>query len=158
VSALDLDKLARLLSMAGSSGYDGEALNAVRLADRLLRAAGATWADLLTAQDQLAVACEAAAVLKAENVALRAELDQLRTTGTAVAVWQDVGAAITSSRTAAAWALDLHDRGDVWLSDFEVDFLNTCTTWTGRLTPRQQSIFTRIMGRITERTGLQPPA
>jgi hypothetical protein len=144
--------------MAGSSNYDSEALNAVRLADRLLRAAGATWNDLLVAQDQLAVACEAAAVLKAENLALRAELDQLRAAGTAVAVWQEVGAAITSSRTAAAWALALHDRGDVWLSEFETDFLSTCSTWAGRLTPRQRPVFQRIMDRIVARTGMQPPA
>jgi hypothetical protein len=44
------------------------------------------------------------------------------------------------------------------LSDFEVDFLNTCMGWTGRLTPRQQPIFQRIMERIVERTGMQPPA
>jgi hypothetical protein len=158
VSALDLKRLARILGVAGSSSHEGEALNAIRAADRMIRAAGATWNDLLTAQDQLAVACEAAAVLAAENLSLRAELDQLRAAGTAVAVWQDVGAAITSSRSAAQWALGLHDRGDVWLTDFEVAFLNTCMGWTGRLTPRQQPVFTRIMDRIVERTGMQPPA
>jgi hypothetical protein len=109
VSDLDLKKLARILAMAGSTSHEGEALNAVRLADRLLRAAGATWDDLLVAQDQLAIAYEAASVLAAENLALRAELDQLRAAGTAVAVWQDVGAAITSSRSGAQWALALHD-------------------------------------------------
>jgi hypothetical protein len=157
VSELDLTKLARILGVAGSSSHEGEALNAVRLADRMLRAAGATWDDLLAAQDQLAVAYEAAAVLNAENLALKAELDQLRTTGTAVGIWQDVGSAITSSRSAAQWALGLHQTGAVWLSAFEVDLLNTCTTWAGRLTPRQQPVFQRIMDRIVNRTGLTPP-
>jgi hypothetical protein len=158
VSHLDLKKLARFLAVAGSSNYDNEALTAMRLADRLLRAAGATWNDLLVAQSQLAIAYEAASILKAETLALKAELDQLRAGGTAVAGWQDVGAAIASSRSAAQWALGLHERGDVWLSDFEVDFLGTCMGWTGRLTPRQQPIFQRIMDRIVERTGMQPPA
>lgn len=41
------DRLARLLGMVGSA-HDGEALNAARLADKLLRQTGATWFEILT--------------------------------------------------------------------------------------------------------------
>src|SRR3954471_3160878 len=40
-------RLARLLAMMGAA-HDGEALNASRLADRLVRESGATWLDVLT--------------------------------------------------------------------------------------------------------------
>ncbi len=39
-------RLAKLLGMMGSSA-DGEALNAARLADRLVRDAGTTWLDII---------------------------------------------------------------------------------------------------------------
>jgi hypothetical protein len=42
----DRDKLARILGMTGSL-HDGEALNAARLADRLVREQGITWFDVL---------------------------------------------------------------------------------------------------------------
>jgi hypothetical protein len=41
------EKLAAVLGMLGST-HDGEALNAARLADRMRRAAGVTWTDLLS--------------------------------------------------------------------------------------------------------------
>jgi hypothetical protein len=40
------DRLVKLLGMVGSA-HDGEALNAARLADKLLRDAGLTWADVI---------------------------------------------------------------------------------------------------------------
>jgi hypothetical protein len=49
VSALpdaDRDRLTRLLGMLGSD-FDGEVANAGRLADRLVRAAGLTWDDIV---------------------------------------------------------------------------------------------------------------
>jgi hypothetical protein len=39
-------RLARLLGMVGSD-HDGEALNAARLADRMVRESGITWQDVL---------------------------------------------------------------------------------------------------------------
>jgi hypothetical protein len=44
--ALDKKRLVQVLGMTGSDG-DGEALNAIRLANRMLRAANTTWSDLL---------------------------------------------------------------------------------------------------------------
>jgi hypothetical protein len=49
VSALaeaDRDRLAKLLGLLGSA-YDGEVANAGRLADKLVRAAGLTWPDII---------------------------------------------------------------------------------------------------------------
>lgn len=43
---IDLDRLAHLLGMLGSR-FDGEALNAGRLAHRLVRSAGSTWPEVL---------------------------------------------------------------------------------------------------------------
>jgi hypothetical protein len=157
VSELDLKKLGRVIAMVGSS-HDGEALTALRLADRMLRDAAMRWEDLLSPVHELEIATEAAAVLLAENTALKTELAQLRTTGTAVAMWSDVGSAISNTQRAAQWALDLYHQGHVWLSDFEVRFLSTCTRWGGRLTPEQAPIFQRVMNLVAVRTGMTPPA
>jgi hypothetical protein len=43
---LDLERLARIIAMGGS-GHDGEALAAIRLANRSIREAGTTWHDVL---------------------------------------------------------------------------------------------------------------
>jgi hypothetical protein len=48
------DRLARLMGMVGSM-HDGEALNAARLADKLVRSCGLTWAEVF-APPELAVA------------------------------------------------------------------------------------------------------
>jgi len=76
VSELDLKKLGRVIAMVGSN-HEGEALTALRLADRMLRDAGMRWEDLLSPAHELEIATEAAAVLLAENTALKAELKQL---------------------------------------------------------------------------------
>jgi hypothetical protein len=154
VTEFNLRKLGRVIAMVGSS-HEGEALTALRLADRMLRDAGMRWEDLLSLAHELEVATEAAAVLLAENTALKAELEQLRTTGTAIAR-SEVGSAIDTQR-AAQWALDLHRQGRVWLSDFEVRFLSICTQWDGRLTLTQAPMFQRVMERIAVRTGMTPP-
>jgi hypothetical protein len=44
--ALDLDRLARVLGLLGSS-HDGEVLAAARMAERMRREAGATWSQIL---------------------------------------------------------------------------------------------------------------
>ena len=46
LSPQDRYRLARLLGMTGSA-HDGEALNAARLADRLVRDRGVTWIDAI---------------------------------------------------------------------------------------------------------------
>jgi hypothetical protein len=153
---IDLTLLSKMLGMTGSSG-DGEALNAARLANKLVVQSGRSWADFVEAYKQAETATEAASVLLAENTSLKAELAELRSTGSAVAPWQNIGAQVSSTRDGAQWALALHAQGAVWLSDFEVQFLTRCSTWTGRLTAKMQPIYTRVIDRITERTGLVPP-
>ena len=154
--SLDLTRFARVVGLLGSA-HEGERSNAVTAGGRMLQAAGMRWEDFIEAHHRAEIATAAAADLLLENTALKAELEQLRRTGTAVALWNDVGAQVSDNRVAAEWALDLHRRGAVWLSDFEVPFLTRCTNWTGRLTPKMQPIFQRIMDRIVERTGLTPP-
>lgn len=44
----DRDRIAKLLGMTGSR-HDGEALNAARMADALVRELGLTWTDVLAA-------------------------------------------------------------------------------------------------------------
>lgn len=46
--ALDMKRFIAIMGMTGSAG-DGEALNAVRKANEMLRAAGKTWSDVLSA-------------------------------------------------------------------------------------------------------------
>jgi hypothetical protein len=140
------------------SDHEGERTNAVTLGGRMLAAAGMRWEDFIEAHRRAEIATEAAAVLLAENSALKAEVEQLRRTGSSVALMEDVGAQVSDSRLAAEWALDLHARGRVWLApDFEVEFLQSCTRWRGRLTPKMEGIFQRIMDRIVARTGMTPP-
>ena len=157
MSEFDLKKLGRVIAMVGSR-HEGEALTALRLADRMLRDAGMRWEDLLSPAHELEIATEAASVLLAENTALKDELEQLRTTGTGIATWSDVGAPLAATQRAAEWALDLHRHGRVWLSEFEVRFRSTCSQWGGRLNPKQAPIFRRVMERIAVCTGVKPPA
>ena len=72
-------------------------------------------------------------------------------------MWSEVGAATADTQRAAQWALDVHRQGRVWLSDFEVRFLITCTRWDGGLTPKQVPIFRQVIERIAVRTGMTPP-
>jgi hypothetical protein len=155
---LDREKLAKLLALT-TSPNPHEAASAMRKANSLRDEAGMGWEDVLAPLRQLEIATDAASILLAENTALKAELDELRTNGTAIAVWRDVGAATSNTRAAAKWALDLHRRELVYLTaEFEVPFLNTCARWTGPLRPKQRPIFQQILDRVVERTGLTPPA
>jgi hypothetical protein len=160
-AVIDLDRLAKLLGIAGSSVHEGEVVNAVRLCDRLLNAAGMRWPDLVKPFEQAAVATEAARVLVAENNELRAENERLRaeaSRGTAVAIWENIGDGHFSNvPVAATWALDLFTRGECWLSTFESDFLLTASQWQGRLTPKQLPVFDQIIAGVVERTGQFPP-
>ena len=80
---LNRDKLAKLLALT-TSPNDNEAVSAVRTANRLRDSAGMGWEDVLAPLRQLEIANEAASILLAENTELKAELDELRTNGTAI--------------------------------------------------------------------------
>jgi len=47
----DLDRLVKFLGMTGSA-HDGECLNAARMASKMLRDLGLTWAEVLTPKRQ----------------------------------------------------------------------------------------------------------
>jgi hypothetical protein len=63
-SDIDLTLLGKMLGMLGSRG-DGEALNAARLANKLVRLSGRTWADFIEAFKVAETATAAAAELLA---------------------------------------------------------------------------------------------
>jgi hypothetical protein len=67
---LDLERLARVIAMGGS-GHDGEALAALRQADRSIRAAGMTWHDVLLPGRLIEGLADEVQRLRAELTALR---------------------------------------------------------------------------------------
>jgi hypothetical protein len=154
---VDLARLGKLLGMLGSA-HDGEAGNAGRMATGLIRAAGMDWNDFIGAAERAAIAEEAARHLLAENGQLRTLLEQAEARGGALAIWQDAGAPVTNSKRSAAWAVDLYQRGEIYLSPKECDFLiGKVPGWRGPLRPRQQEWLQHIITRIAEQTGMAPP-
>ena len=154
---IDLDRLARFLEIADTSAHDGEALNAVRHAGRVLRDEGWRWTDLLRPARELETAIEAAQALLAENDMLRAQVAQAEARGGALTTWNEVSATGDRHRSAARWMLDLAAQRRVGLSDWEIGFLTTCAGWTGQLTIRMWPNFDRILARVVSATGLRPP-
>jgi hypothetical protein len=152
VNAFDTERFVRVIAMVGSA-HDGEALTAARLAERLLRDGGLTWADLLKPHAELNVAVDAAQALLAENEQLRAELDQYRNSVSVAGDWHQVG----DYRAQARWALGLAERGLVRLNGFERSFLWTISRWRGALTDRQQPIWDDLLPEIVRRSGRVPP-
>ena len=74
---LDLERLARVIAMGGS-GHDGEALAALRQADRSIRNAGMTWHDVLLPGRLAAEVQQLRDELTALRAAKAAETQQLR--------------------------------------------------------------------------------
>jgi hypothetical protein len=168
---LDRERIARLLALAGSTDAAGEAQNAVRIADHEIRKAGIGWAELIAPNrevaagnganpidpSELATANEANLLLLVENAALREELDLLRNRAGG-GQWDDVGESVGNVNAAAQWAIDLTQRGDIDLTEREIDFLDRCRQWRGRLTPRMNDWFVDLVAKVTARTGQYPPA
>ena len=73
---MDRSRLAQVLGMMGSA-HDGEALNAARVAVRMLKEAGLTWPQMLDGGQERA-AVEAARVLLQENERLQLEKQELQ--------------------------------------------------------------------------------
>lgn len=155
---IDLNRIAKLLAIVGSSLHEGEAVNAIRLVDRELKKARLGWADLIAPSRELAVADEANAALLAENQELREALDNLSRSGRGGGQWDDVGASGGNTNAVAQWALDLVLHGVIDLTERETDFLHTCRRWRGRLTAAHQGWFDSLILKLTARTGQYPPA
>lgn len=56
---MDKDRLVKLLGMT-TSEHDGEALNAMRMANALVQAAGKTWAEVLATQNTINISLQRA--------------------------------------------------------------------------------------------------
>jgi hypothetical protein len=155
-SKLDRNRLGKILARLDSP-FDDEALSAARMGGRMLSAAGMAWQSLVDPyRDELETAIEATRILLAENIELRAEVERLRAAaGRPALAWQDVG--INKIQAAARWLAELHDDGEIWLSEFEIQFIGTLTRQTRPLSPKQDPIFRRIVERVFARTGMSPP-
>lgn len=121
--SLDFDRLAKVLGMVGSA-HEGEALNALRQADMMLRSAGLTWLGLTGAVQEIGR-------LEAEVERLKAELRSFTDDDT----WQPPHVAI---------ARRLKDDIRLDLSDWERDFLNSIAERFEPLTLKQKCVFDRI--------------
>jgi hypothetical protein len=140
------ERLVKLLGQAGSS-YDGEAVTALRLAQKLLREQRLTWRELFdglpasrgdAALQQMKQRVE---ILERENARLRGGQPQPE-----------------NHQKVAQWILGLAAARSVFLAPFEHDFLETVQDWTGSLTEKQRPIFVRIVAKAVRCTGHEPPA
>jgi hypothetical protein len=156
MSELDLKKLAQIISMVGSS-HDGEAFNALRLADRMIRDSGRIWPDVIKPAEELALVVEAAQVLHRENEELREELARRRGVAAVALGHVDDWMPGAEPRAKARWCLDLHATGALNLNAWEEGFLHSIVQWKGRLSRRQAPVFERLLRRVAERVGSPPP-
>jgi Protein of unknown function (DUF2786) len=152
-------RLIQLLGMTGSA-FDGEAVTALRLAQKLMREHRVTWEEMTVAagnlQHQLDIATDACRQLQIENEELRANL--ARAARAAVNGAAGPAAALLGDHAKQAqWLLGLHAEGEIRLSRFEHDFCESISGWAGDLTPKQKPIFTRILGNVCRGTGKTPP-
>jgi hypothetical protein len=157
MSELDLARIAKLLGVAGGSHHDGEAVNAIRVVDRMLREAGMRWPDLTNGHQQAEIATEAAAILLRDLTSAQrriAELEAERGTTPLPVVWNDVGDPCKQ----AQWCLDEHAARRLYLNEFEFKFLGAVAGWYGALTENQQPVFERIMAAVTKRSRRRPPS
>ena len=109
-------RLARLLGMLGSA-HDGEALNAGRLADKLVRGAGLTWHDVLS---------------------LPPSSDHPPLDEGPFADWPG------GWRGAATHCLRY---GDHVLTAWEREFLHKIDSYVGEISPKQQVVLRRLLDR-----------
>lgn len=140
------ERLTKLIAMVGSD-HDGEVINAVRAADRLLRQHKLTWHDFLLPNGGSPLVT----VLQSELASARRENQQLRAQLAArpSPFEQPDG----NHAAQAQWALDL----GLALNDFECGFLESIAARPWPLTERQQPVFARIMAKVQRMSGRTPP-
>jgi hypothetical protein len=131
-------KLAKLLGLIGS-GFDGQALAAARKAEEIRRAAGLSWAQLLTGGS--AIAAEATRALLAENDRLRAQVARLKQPMIEPPQpWRDS----ESYQDAAAACLFWRHH----LTGWETSFLQSLTRQRKNLSPKQVHVMERIGSKV----------
>lgn len=143
-------QLLKLLGMTGSR-HDGEAVNALRLAQALMQRHGMAWADLIDNADAIAeLKCKLDAAEQACRILL-AENDELKE---GAEDWRDVDG---DHRRQADWALQLARQGRARLNPFEKEFLGTMRSWSGQLTAKQKPILSRIIEKVSVHARAPPP-
>jgi len=145
---IDLKRLAKLLAMS-SSTHDGEVVNAIRLADSLLRKSGQTWDDVFHAFNELEAANSYARSLLSELNTARAEIVRLK--ADQIPRRTQPKLQLDEHQQVAEWALDLYEQRKIFLSSFEEEFLETVSDWEGDLTDKQQAVYERIIEKLRVR-------
>ena len=150
--------LTTFVAIMLTSIADGEIVQAARQARKLLERDGKSGNDLAQAiatLDDTSKLREQNGKLLAAAKELKAEVDRLKRQQRPVI--SNLWAATGSPQAQATWALQLHADGVIPLSEFDGDFLATIAAWDGEITVKQRPILERILTRIAQRTGRQPP-
>jgi hypothetical protein len=141
--AADRERLAKISGLLGSS-HDGEVVAAARKAEALRRTSGLTWAQLLNGDaKRLAVATEAAALLRHENEQLRDELTRLKAAIQRPLVprpWADADSWQDGSLACLLWTEHL--------TDWEAGFLRSLLRRRKSLTKRQIEVLERVGEKV----------
>lgn len=137
---MDVDRFTKLM-MLTTSDSDGEAVNALRVANKMLRAGGLNWEAFIAGRSQR----DDARALRQENVKLRNELITLR--DEVMRLRSQVNARAdrdTHEDTSIREMIDhclLHVHGSAY--DFICSLADAYDKW-GRLTPRQKAALTKF--------------
>ena len=123
LSDSDRTRLARLLGMTGSQ-HDGEALNAARLAHRLIRERKTTWEQVISNAPE-------------HQQSHHQQYQQQQYRREAPRAWRDCVRECQGYRD--------------FLSDWEIQFLANVAKWRGALTPKQRSKLHDICTRLRVR-------
>jgi hypothetical protein len=157
MSPAERQRFVQLMGMTGSR-FDGEAVNALRLAGQILEKHSLSWCEVLTAGNgclqQTNELHQQIDLLTKECDRLKRENERLRLKPRAERATEDASG---DHRAQACWILELWQNGAVRLNPFEQEFLHTVQVWDGALTAKQQPIFDRILRGAVERTGQSPP-
>jgi hypothetical protein len=143
---MDPDKRKRLISLLGMIGsqHDGEALNAARLAQRLIGSEGVTWEDVLSSgngsisQDDMQVLFDAG---------FRKGFDDGYRKGLAEGHAKPRG--IAPGTSFISWVRSLRDIHNDDLTDWEQGFVdNFIARGWPQPTPKQKKVFERIAEKL----------
>jgi hypothetical protein len=149
---MDMEKLIKILGMTGSA-HDGEALSALRMAQRLMAANGKTWKDLIGAPRAQQPGWDPFAHAR-ENAAREAvrEAERARAREEARRATEEASRRSKPPDDDLALKLDclfiLDERPDLlteWENEFLESFRHRPDHWS--ITEKQRAVFERILAR-----------